>query len=95
MAAEKKTGPMVIRTATGSEIVKYEMVVALTDLHDKARMCPWILPEEDSSHIAQNFIQAPKDHCCHETERPETPSKSHVDSYIDDVKGNECTTGPE
>ena len=91
MAAEKKTGPMVMSTTTNQLYINQTIkaMVTLTDLHNEAGVIPRILPHQDSSHVTKDLRDTSKKHCGHESPSLVSPAKHDLYDSTETVECDE------
>ena len=92
MAAEKKTGPMVMSTApkVSKPVARFNGSSAeLTNLHNKSSLTPRILIHHDPAAEAEHLINAAEDHSSHETPCSIAPAKHDLDEHTEAVERDE------
>ena len=93
IAAEKKTGPMVMRTVPTNKLAarigEGRGKRRNTNLQDKARMAPGVIPKQNPPRVADRFVDAAEHHRGHEEPCLVVDAEGEVDRHGEGIEGYE------
>ena len=94
IAADKKTGPMVMRTVPTNKLAAWIWEGGggrrrNTNLQDEARVAPGVIPKQNPPRVADRFVDAAEHHRGHEEPCLVADAKGEVDRHGEGIEGYE------